>query len=164
MIEQRFLPNGAVIGPAVTADVPRIVKVTVDAQYRTYAANDIWVRDKPAFLARTQSKEFREKLTARNNARITNPDAAVFVARSRKGILGVGSVEINTDGSHLLSSLYVAEEGNGLGTALLDEGHGWQQAHGAHSSQVKVACNTPAVCFYKKAGYTFDYLIKDSIH
>ncbi len=58
---------------------------------------------------------------------IANNQRAVFVARKNDDVVGVVSPKINDDGTHRLTSLYVAPEaqGHGIGSMLIDRVLEW---------------------------------------
>ena len=86
---------------------------------------------------------------------ISNNQRAVFVARNSNKLVGIISPKVNDDGTHRLTSLYVAPEarGNGVGSKLIERVLEWHEDNDTYLFVVPYL--EDAQRLYEKYGFGF---------
>jgi RimJ/RimL family protein N-acetyltransferase len=133
------------VRPAVTADADALVALGRGVS----SEEELWLT-----YNRSPSDERRNLKGMRRD-----PNAAVFVAETREGV--VGRLSIARDGNPV--SHHVAELGlmvaasarrRGIGTALMEEAVKWARGSGVTKVELHVfPHNEPAIALYRKLGF-----------
>lgn len=86
---------------------------------------------------------------------INNNQRAVFVARASNKLVGIISPKVNNDGTHRLTSLYVAPEarGKGMGSKLIERVLDWHQGNDTYLFVAPYLENAHRL--YEKYGFKF---------
>jgi GNAT superfamily N-acetyltransferase len=153
---------------AAIRDVPQIVDLWAATYVPTYTGVSSDLTEE-YLLERVNDKKVRDRISDRFTQRIINVDSSVlFVARYENQIIGYGAAEINDDGIHENSGLYVAEDwrGKGIGRALTKPRVLWH--NNLNNTPVNiflyVAPGTPAVDFHEHLGFKKTGKTNDSVH
>lgn len=151
MVEQRIiLANGVIIEPARIDDVPKTVALHASLYIPTY--RDVTPEFTEEVLREhIENPETAKRIGGRHRELITSPDRGIiFVARAGDEIVGYGAADIDDEGKHWNSGLFVSRQGEGIGRALTRARVLW---HGENDIYLKVAPQTSAVGFQRRMGF-----------
>ena len=145
------------IEEAQIADINSIIALHQKVSARTYRdITKLTDEEVQLYLTKPESQDDWQKYFKKRIS--DHPDAAVFIARLGEGLKGYSCVERDAEGRYTISGLYVADQGRGIGTALLRTG---LKKIGPHDTVLNVTRDTEAVRFYeghgfKPTGHTWD--------
>lgn len=155
--ETASLLHGVGVDKAAIRDVPQVVDLWIKTYVPTYSGVTPDLTEE-YLRGQVNDKKVQDKIGNRFTQRIINVDSSVlYVARHDTQIIGYGAAEINAEGNHENSGLYVAEEwrGKGIGRALTRPRVLWHNNLNNKPVDIflYVAEGTSAIDFHKHLGF-----------